>query len=146
MQEFNVRVIFSRVEWISLLLFRKTSDPFKFIKWYLQLLVQRFRQKQRRTYVDSELNSHYDISPQLHQWRNSPIMPHANHEIWVSRQKKYISVRLQFHDIVLRHASIRSDVNTTHAIFSTSANRKWSTLVAASLTTARLTIFLFLSQ
>lgn len=75
-------------EWNEILsLFRKTSDPFRFIKWYLQLLVQRFRQKQWRMYVDSELNSYYDIRPQLHQWRNSPIN-HINHEIWVSRQSR----------------------------------------------------------
>lgn len=53
-------------EWNFLLLFhRKTSDLFRFVKGYLQLLVQNFPQKQRRMYRDSELELHYDISEKL---------------------------------------------------------------------------------
>ena len=60
--------------------FRKTSDLFRFIKWYLQLLVRNFGQKQRRMYLDSELKLHYDISEKLQRWPNTTKMPHADHE------------------------------------------------------------------
>ena len=72
------------LEWNFLLLFRKTSDLFRFIKWYLQMLVGNFGQKQQRMYRDSELKLHYDISEILQRWPNSVTMPHADHGTRVS--------------------------------------------------------------